>query len=198
MGRRQAARGRHVPHLRRHRRCRPGGQRRERRPGRADRDELPDTRTALRRRDGPLRAQRGSPLMPSAACESSELVDLFATYTASPDSIGAPLAQATARNTEHDPLLVVTGTDLALYPGAGAAPVIESYRLATRGFKELAGISHLGPALATLARLRELVGDDNTGAGDGGWRADAARLLDAAKAARAASSTQLWRDQIAV
>jgi hypothetical protein len=137
--------------------------------------------------------------MPSAVFESPELVDLFTVYTASPDSIGTHLAQATAGNTEHDPLLVVTGTDLALYPGAGAAPVIESYRLATRGFKELAGISHLGPALATLARLRELVGDDgNTGAGDGGWRADAARLLDAAKAARAASSTQLWRDQIAV
>ncbi len=98
--------------------------------------------------------------MPPATFESPELVDLFTTYTASPDSIGAHLAQATARETEHDPLLVVTGTDLALYPGGGAAPVIEPYRLASRGFKELAGISHLGPALATLARLRELAGDD--------------------------------------
>src|SRR6201984_3017344 len=133
MGRRQAARGRHVSHLRRHRRCRLGGQRRERRPGRADRDELPDTRTALRRRDGPLRAQCGNPLMPPAVFESPELVDLFPVYTASPDSIGAHLAQATARNTEHDPLLVVTGTDLVLYPGAGAAPVIESSRLPTPG-----------------------------------------------------------------
>ena len=60
---------------------------------------------------------------------------------------------------ERDPLLVVTGTDLALYPGGGAAPVIEPYRLASRGFKELAAISHLGPALATLARLRELAAD---------------------------------------
>jgi len=137
--------------------------------------------------------------MPPAVFESPELVDLFVTYTASPDSIGAHLAQATARRAANDPLLVVTGTDLALYPGAGAAPAIESYRLATRGFKELAGISHLGPALATLARLRELAsGDGGTGPDDGGWRADAARLLDAAKAARAASSTQLWRDQIAV
>jgi hypothetical protein len=134
--------------------------------------------------------------MPPATFESPELVDLFTTYTASPDSIGAHLARATARETEHDPLLVVTGTDLALYPGGGAAPVIEPYRLATRGFKELAGISHLGPALATLARLRELASD---GSGDDdGWRADAARLLDATKAARAASSAALWRDQIAV
>ena len=133
--------------------------------------------------------------MPSATFESPELVDLFATYTARPDSIGAHLAQATARETERDPLLVVTGTDLALYPGGGAAPVIEPYRLASRGFKELAGISHLGPALATLARLRELSSDTNR---DDGWRADAARLLDATKAARAASSASLWRDQIAV
>jgi hypothetical protein len=141
--------------------------------------------------------------MPPAIFESPELVDLFTTYTASPDSIGAHLAQAAAREIEHDPLLVVTGTDLALYPGGGAAPVIEPYRFAARGFKELAGISHLGPAIATLAKLRELASD---GSGDGnrysggeaGWRADAARLLDATKAARAASSTSLWRDQIAV
>jgi hypothetical protein len=136
--------------------------------------------------------------MPPAVFESPELVDLFATYTASPDSIGAHLARATARSTENDPLLVVTGTDLALYPAGGAVPVIESYRLATRGFKELAGISHLGPALATLARLRELASDEGSTRADGGWRADAARLLAAAKAARAASSAQLWRDQIAV
>ena len=137
--------------------------------------------------------------MPPATFESPELVDLFTTYTASPDSIGAHLAQATARETEHDPLLVVTGTDLALYPGGGAAPVIEPYRLASRGFKELAGISHLGPALATLARLRELASATiRASSDDDGWRADAARLLDATKAARAASSATLWRDQIAV
>lgn len=136
--------------------------------------------------------------MPPATFESAELVDLFTTYTASPDSIGAHLAQATARETERDPLLIVTGTDLALYPGGGAAPVIEPYRLASRGFKELAGISHLGPALATLARLRELAGVAIKPSDDDGWRADAARLLDATKAARAASSVSLWRDQIAV
>ena len=136
--------------------------------------------------------------MPPATFESPELVDLFTTYTARPDSIGAHLAQATARQTEHDPLLVVTGTDLALYPGGGAAPVIEPYRLASRGFKELAGISHLGPALATIARLRELGSVAIKPSNHDGWRADAARLLDATKAARAASSATLWRDQFAV
>jgi hypothetical protein len=133
--------------------------------------------------------------MPPAVFESPELIDLFTTYTASQESIGMHLAQATARAAERDPLLVVTGTDLALYPGGGAGPVIEPYRLASRGFKELAGISHLGPALATLAKLRELSGDDAAGAG---WRADAARLLGATKAARAASSASLWREEIAV
>ena len=133
--------------------------------------------------------------MPSATFESPELVDLFTTYTASPDSIGAHLAQAAAQESGQAPLLVVTGTDMALYPGGGTSPVVEPYRLATRGFKELAAISHLGPALATLARLRELATHDG---GDDGWRADAAHLLDVTKAARAASSTALWRDQIAV
>jgi hypothetical protein len=134
--------------------------------------------------------------MPPIGFDSPALVDLFTTYTAGQDSIGAHLAQATAGETERDPLLVVTGTDLALYPGSGAAPVIEPYRLTSRGFKELAAISHLGPALATLTRLREMSGGDN--GEDAGWRADAARLLDATKEARAASSTPLWRDQIAV
>ncbi len=137
--------------------------------------------------------------MPSATFESPELVALFTTYTASPDSIGSHLARAAVSATAHDPLLVVTGTDLVLYPGGGKPPLIEPYRLATRGFKELAGVSHLGPAVATLARLRELGGD---GAADGqpadGWRADAVRLLGATRAARAANSTSLWRDKLAV
>jgi hypothetical protein len=47
-----------------------------------------------------------------------------------------------------------------------------------------------------LRRLSANAAADGTG--DGGWRADAARLLDATKAARAANSPGLWRDQIAV
>jgi len=129
--------------------------------------------------------------MPDSVFESRGLMELFTTYTASPDSIGAHLAQVCARNTEQDPMLVVTGTDLALYPGGGAAPIIEPYRLASRGFRELAGISHLGPALAALVKMRELEPD-------GLWRADAVRLLRACTAARAATSVRLWRDELAV
>ncbi|MDT4963115.1 MAG: hypothetical protein QOF87_2762 [Pseudonocardiales bacterium] len=126
-----------------------------------------------------------------ATFESAELVELFMTYTASPTSIGAHLAAASARQNTDDPLIVATGTDIALYLGGGQPPVVEGFRVSTRGFKELAAVSHLGPALATLVRLREL-GDAN------GWRQDAERLLSATKAARAANSTELWRDRIAV
>ncbi len=123
--------------------------------------------------------------------ESAELVGLFTAYTAGPDSIGAHLAETVVRESARDPLLVATGTDLALFPGDTSAPAIEPYRLSTRGFKELAAISHLGPALATLARMREA---DPAGC----WRGDAGRLLEACQAARAANSAQLWRERIAV
>jgi hypothetical protein len=123
--------------------------------------------------------------------ESAELVDLFTTYTAGPGSIGAHLAQTIVREAAHDPLVVATGTDVALFPGGGSAPAVEPYRISTRGFKELAAVSHLGPAVASLARMREI-------SPAGGWRADAERLLEACKAARAASSAGLWRDEIAV
>lgn len=63
--------------------------------------------------------------------------------------------------------------------------------MSTRGFKELAAISHLGPALATLAAMYDADPD-------GPWRIDAERLLQACKAARAANSPALWRDRMAV
>jgi hypothetical protein len=123
--------------------------------------------------------------------DSPELLELFETYTASPTSIGAHLSQAVARTNASDPLIVATGSDIALYPGDGAPPTVQGFRGSTRGFKELAGISHLGPALATLAVMREL--DES-----GQWRSDAERLLDVTQAARAANSAALWRDRIAV
>ena len=123
--------------------------------------------------------------------ESPEFVELFQTYTASATSIGAHLAQAAAKRTADDPLIVSTGTDLAYFPGRGRLPTVEPFRMSTRGFKELAAISHLGPALATLARMREL---DEASC----WRSDAERLLAATEATRAANSTELWSERIAV
>lgn len=123
--------------------------------------------------------------------ETPEFVELFTTYTAVPTSIGAHLADLVADRCARDPLVVVTGTDVAFYAGAGALPEVEPYRLSTRGFKELTAVAHLGTALPTLARLREL--DES-----GPWRADAQRLLVACKAARSANSIALWRDDVAV
>jgi hypothetical protein len=126
-----------------------------------------------------------------AANESPELVDLFTTYTAGPTSIGSTLTRTAAADTADAPLIVATGTDFALYPGAGKPPTVEGFRFSTKGFKELAGISHLGPALATLVQLREKYAAL-------GWRADTERLLTQVRRSREANSAELWRDTIAV
>jgi hypothetical protein len=89
-----------------------------------------------------------------SSSESPELVRLFETYTGSASSIGAHLGRLTTRATALDPLIVATGTDLVLYPAEGATPTVEPFRMSTRGFKELAAVSHLGPALASLAFMR--------------------------------------------
>lgn len=121
--------------------------------------------------------------------ESPELLDLYLAYTAGPDSIGSHLSEMAAHQSISDPLLVTTATDLVLYPGSGQPPHVLGFRKSTRGFKELAGVSHLGPALASLVALRE---------GGQDWTTDAKRLIATAQQARAANSTALWRDQIGV
>jgi len=123
--------------------------------------------------------------------EDPDLVRLFTTYTSHPDGIGRHLTRSYAEHTRDLPLLVATGADFALYPGGGRPPVVEGYRLSPRGFKELTGVSHLGPAVASLVHMRTCLGDD-------GWRADAERLLAETKNSRAANTCALWRDQIRV
>jgi hypothetical protein len=126
-----------------------------------------------------------------SAAESPELVRLFHTYTGSASSIGAHLGQLRAQTTEFNPLIVATGTDLVLYAGDGGAPTVHPFRMSTRGFKELAAVSHLGPALASLVFMREL-GESEL------WRRDAEQLLEATRTARAGSSEAVWRERIAV
>jgi hypothetical protein len=126
-----------------------------------------------------------------AVYQNAELIELFTAYTAGPDSIGAHLRDTAAAARADDPLLAVTGADMALYPGGGRPPTVLGLRLTTRGFKELAAVSHLGPALTSLVALKNL--DEH-----GVWRADAESLLAAIRSARAANSTELWRDKIAV
>jgi len=61
----------------------------------------------------------------------------------------------------------------------------------TRGFRELTAISHLGPAVATLARMKET--DPHRL-----WADNCQELLDAAREARAANSRTLWAERIQV
>ena len=101
---------------------------------------------------------------------SPELVQLFETYTGHPQSLAAHLAALTTQQVRNDPLIVATGTDIVIFPGHGRDPEVQGFRLSTRGFKELAGISHLPPAVSSLVRMREL---DASGLL---WRREAARL----------------------
>jgi hypothetical protein len=121
--------------------------------------------------------------------QDPELLRLFAEYTGAPDSLTVKLTEAVAERGRHDPLIVATRSDIALYPGDGRPPTVEGTRLSTRGFKELAGVSHVGPALATLVHLRSL---------GRGWQGEAKRLLAQLDASRAANSAALWRDRIQV
>jgi hypothetical protein len=119
-----------------------------------------------------------------------EFARLYKLYTSDPDSVGRHLTVRMAALSDNDPLLVITGSDAVLFPGSGQAPVVESFRKSTRGFIELASISHLGTAVAWLIRLREL--------GDPIWRRDAARLIEQIERTRVINTEQSWRTEIAV
>src|ERR1700726_3452806 len=95
----------------------------------------------------------------------AEFGALYKNYTSAPDSIAKHLTRRMVQLTESAPLLVVTGADVVLFPGSDGQPVVESFRHSTRGFVELTSVSHLGPAVATIIRLRELQ--------DPVWRFDA-------------------------
>ena len=115
---------------------------------------------------------------------------LYATYTSDPESIGAHLNAHYGKLSASDPLLVVTGSDLVIFPGDGRAPMRQSFRLSARGFFEITGVSHLGVAVPYLIQLRQL--------GAPGWEADTRRLITQARRVRAANTLEYWRDIVAV
>lgn len=115
---------------------------------------------------------------------------LYAAYTSDPESIGAHLNGHYGRLSAGDPLLVTTGSDLIVFPGDGRPPVAQSFRLSTRGFFEITGVSHLGVAVPYIIQLRDI--------GFAGWEADARRLIDHAARVRDANSVEYWRDFVAV
>ena len=114
--------------------------------------------------------------------------ELFHAFTANSDSIGAHLTRQMMHLSADYPLLVGSGTDLALFPGGGRRPRIESFRNKHRGFIEIAAVSHVGTAVPWIIRQRELA--------DSNWRADALRLIDKLIGVRAANSEAHWREVI--
>src|SRR5258707_2913079 len=86
-----------------------------------------------------------------------EFAKLYKIYTSDPDSMGQHLTSRMAKLTDDDPLLVITGSDAGLFPGSGKPPIVESFRQSTRGFIELASLSHLGTGAGLVVRLRRLV-----------------------------------------
>lgn len=117
---------------------------------------------------------------------------LFQAFTSDADSTGQHLTACMARQRAGDPLLVYAGSDVALFPGGGAAPLVESFRRRTRGFIELTAISHLPLAFAYLGRMYALEPHADA------WRVDAERLLQRTLEVRARNSSAFWRDYVAV
>jgi hypothetical protein len=120
----------------------------------------------------------------------AEFSKLYKIYTSDPEGMGQHLTARMAKLSDDDPLLVVTGSDAVLFPASGKPPVVESFRKSTRGFIELASVSHLGTAVAWAVRLRELA--------DPVWRTDAARLIEQIDRTRRINSEKFWREEIAV
>ena len=114
---------------------------------------------------------------------------LYEAYTGQ-DSTGQHLTRYMVHLTESDPILVVTGADFFIFPGNKRPPIVESFRNSTRGFVELTAISHLGPAVAWIFRLREL--------GFPTWRDDAARLLERIQKIHSVNDDDYWRKVVAV
>jgi hypothetical protein len=112
---------------------------------------------------------------------TAPFVQLFQLYTG---GIGPHLGEAVAQEIARAPLIVVTGSDLLCFDGEGGPPVVHSFRLDTRGFNELAAISHLGPALGSLVMMAQ--------AGDPAWQADATQLATQLQAVQGANTAAFW------
>lgn len=120
----------------------------------------------------------------------SDFAGLFHAFTGGPDAIGPQLTAMMLEQRADSPLLVSAASDIALFPGRGAAPRLESFRKSTRGFIELTAVSHLPLALAYVARRRELAPDDLA------WRTQLQGLLPHIARVRAANTEGMWRQHV--
>lgn len=121
--------------------------------------------------------------------ENPELKALFAVYSDSKSSHRSSIADqlsVLAMKDELDaPLIVATATDIAVFPGSGAAPQVRGFRTNIPGFTELTAISHLGPALGTLVALAAR-GEVAL------WQDGAERLREQLAEVRRANGPDLW------
>lgn len=113
---------------------------------------------------------------------TSAFLNLFNAYVSPSDGIGAHFTQQVARRNAAAPLVVIYATGMLIYDGA--APVSTPIRQANPGFIELASISHLGPAIASIVAAAQ--------DGDPAWTADASRLVQAITAVQAVNTTEFW------
>ena len=118
---------------------------------------------------------------------------LFSAFTGGqPQSIGTQLTELMKQQSADQPLLVSTASDIALFPGGGQAPRIESFRKSTRGFIELTAVSHLPLAICYVARMRELQ------PGAEAWREQLRFLKQHALQVRSSNTVAMWREQVAL
>jgi len=110
-----------------------------------------------------------------------------------PDSIGAMLGSTMQIESGAGPLVLATDTNLYVYDADSRAKLADaSFRLAPNsGFVELTALSHVGPAVAYLAKLKEL--------GRPGWRETLDRLITHIREVRAvnAATEDHWLDRMA-
>ncbi|HSX59843.1 MAG TPA: DUF5624 domain-containing protein [Tahibacter sp.] len=118
--------------------------------------------------------------MPTTA---SPFVTLFNAYADATDGIGTHLTRLVARQIADAPLVVIYATGIVIFTGGTRAST--PIRQANPGFLELAGISHLGPAIGSLAAAAQ--------AGATTWSDDAQRLARNIAAAQAANTIDYWR-----
>jgi hypothetical protein len=113
---------------------------------------------------------------------TNAFLNLFQTYTDATDGIGAHYTQQVGKQAASAPLVVIYATGMLIFDGG--APISTPIRQANPGFIELAGISHLGPAMASLVAAAQ--------AGDASWISDAQRLAGAIAAVQAANTVEFW------
>jgi Domain of unknown function (DUF5624) len=118
---------------------------------------------------------------------------LFAAFTGGyPHSIGRQLSQLMQKQSRGDPLLVSSSSDVALFPGSGRAPELQSFRKHTKAFIELTAVSHVPLAICYVARMRELEPESDA------WRGQLQLLIDQSRGARQANTIEMWRDGVAL